>query len=193
MNEIFIVKLKESKETRDAVTNIFIDAYKEQLSSLSKNEKTLYRVFYQSFDLERFYGAYTNDKLIGIFAISESSKRAIRIKMKDFIKNFGLIKGIIASSIMKNEFEREIILREPGFYIEAVATLSNHQGMGVGKKMMQYAIDNYDYLELEVVDTNSPAIKLYKKLGFVLFKEIEEKGNSKSKGFSKKLYMYYKK
>ena len=193
MNEIVIKKLDDSKETRTAVTKVFVDAYKEQLTSLSRQENKLYDAFYESFRLEQFFGAYQKNKLIGIFALSQSNQRAIKIKKTTFIKSFGLVKGIIASTILKREFEHEIFLRESGFYIEAVATHSDYQGKGVGTAMMKYATQNYDYLELEVVDTNASAISVYKKLGFVLFKEIEVKRKGGSINFAKKLYMYYRK
>ncbi len=191
MEGVRVQKLQTSNEIRKVTSEIFVDAYYKNLLYFSKNKEVLAKAFYKSFLLEHFYGAFINNELVGIFALTDEKERCFRIIKEDFIKNFGLIKGYLAYLSMKNELEHPIKLKEKGYFIEAVAVKVEKQGHGVGKAMMKYAIENNEYLELDVVDTNIAAIKLYEKLGFKIFKEVPEKYFKKAKGFNKRLYMYY--
>jgi ribosomal protein S18 acetylase RimI-like enzyme len=193
MENIKVQKLQENDDIRKSVSDIFIDAYYKQLSYISKEKAKLSNAFYNSFLIEHFYGAFVNDELVGIFALSDSNERSFKVIRHDFIKNLGFIKGYLAFIAIKKELEQPVYLREKGYFIEAVATKVRYQRQGIGKKMIQYAIENNEYLELYVEDTNIPAIKLYEKSGFKKYKEVPEKYFKKEKGFNKKLYMYYKK
>lgn len=57
-----------------------------------------------------------------------------------------------------------------------IAVDSSYQGKGIGKKLLQYVIDNTnaDKIMLEVKENNIPAIKLYESMGF---KEIHMRPN----------------
>ncbi|RTE11586.1 GNAT family N-acetyltransferase [Paenibacillus whitsoniae] len=63
----------------------------------------------------------------------------------------------------------------PILRIEALYTSSKHRKKGVGKKLMEHAINlasanNAARLQLETDDDNAPARTLYKQLGFKLIK-----------------------
>ena len=193
MEEVKVQKLQTNNETRKTVSEIFVDACYKNLSYFSKDKEVLSKAFYKTFLLERFYGAFINNELVGIFALTDEKERCFKIIKKDFIKNFGFIKGSFGYLGMKKELEHPIKLKAKGYFIEAVAVKVEKQGHGVGKAMMKHAIENNEYLELDVVDTNTSAIKLYEKLGFKTFKEVPEKHFKKAKGFNKRLYMFYKK
>lgn len=57
------------------------------------------------------------------------------------------------------------------WYICGVAVLQNHRGQGVGRALMQIAREQalkqgYDQLSLVVFEENTPAVQLYKSLGY---------------------------
>jgi ribosomal protein S18 acetylase RimI-like enzyme len=57
------------------------------------------------------------------------------------------------------------------WYICGVAVLQNHRGQGIGKALMQIAREQalrqgYDQLSLVVFEENTPAVQLYKSLGY---------------------------
>lgn len=63
--------------------------------------------------------------------------------------------------------------RKGEYYIDSVAVTSNSRGMGVGSKLVQYAISqakalNLNTVSLMVAKDNEEAIKLYQRLGFNL-------------------------
>ncbi|MGB9614491.1 MAG: GNAT family N-acetyltransferase [Fervidobacterium sp.] len=79
----------------------------------------------------------------------------------------------IRNKVSKNEF-----------YISNVAVDRNHRGMGYGKKLMLYAEklakeSGSSVISLDVENTNTRAIDLYKRLGYVgkKVKRIVVKGN----------------
>lgn len=62
--------------------------------------------------------------------------------------------------------------------IYSLAVSASSRGLGLGKKLLEYAIsqasrEGYQVLSLEVKIDNGPAIKLYENLGFTLLKKIE--------------------
>ena len=182
-----------SSDIRKEVTNIFVEAYYSSLRSISKDFAQLNRLFYEAFLLDHFYGAFIGNELVGFFALTDSKERSFRFNKRTFIGEFGYLKGTILYNILKKELEHEIELQETGYNIESVATKKEFQGKGIGKKMMEYAIENNNYLELDVVDTNVNAFKLYKKLGFTIFKEKPVKGFKTLVEYNKKIFMKYKK
>lgn len=58
----------------------------------------------------------------------------------------------------------------------AIALYKEFCGLGIGKQMMEAVLDvakscGYEQAELEVVTTNTPAIRLYKSVGFEIYGE----------------------
>ena len=103
------------------------------------------------------------------------------------------IKGYFAYKALKYEFEHKIILKESGYTIESVATSKKHQGKGNATKLMNYAIENNEYLELDVLDINKRAYEIYERVGFKVFKEKSVfpifRGIA---GYNKRIFMYHK-
>jgi len=59
---------------------------------------------------------------------------------------------------------------------------------------MRHAIENYDYLELDVLDTNPRAIAIYERLGFVTFRETTiSPALKKLYGYERRIFMYHTK
>lgn len=64
--------------------------------------------------------------------------------------------------------------RCPILSIEYVGTASDCRGKGMASQLLAYILVNTPYSEYvieEVADTNVPAMKLYKKMGFTVYRE----------------------
>lgn len=69
------------------------------------------------------------------------------------------------------DFDPELETRAGEFYIDSLGVNPNHQGKGIGSKLLQFLIDEYVYknkqtLGLLVEEDNPLAKNLYLKLGF---------------------------
>lgn len=92
----------------------------------------------------------------------------------ELIKRLGIFRLFwTRNKVSKNEF-----------YISNVAVDKNHRGMGYGKKLMLYAEklaheNGFSKITLDVENTNTAAIDLYKRIGYVgkSVKRINIKGN----------------
>lgn len=111
-------------------------------------------------------------KVVGVLVAFPGSvirKRALKTGIVLYqIMGFELIKrlGIFRLVWMRNK------VRKDEFYISNVAVDRKHRGMGYGSKLMNYAEKlakehNLNRISLDVENTNSLAIELYKRLGYV--------------------------
>ncbi|APA82175.1 GNAT family N-acetyltransferase [Francisella tularensis] len=76
------------------------------------------------------------------------------------------IQGSLAGYILCFEYKKTI-------RVYSLAVSKNYQGQGIGKKLLEYILNNTDKnISLEVNTNNLIAISLYQKLGFEINKQI---------------------
>jgi ribosomal protein S18 acetylase RimI-like enzyme len=184
---------KLSENDRHSITSIFVEAYYNQLQQLDKDSSKLEKMFYNTFLIDHFIGAFIDNELVGFFALTDESERCLRINKKDVFNVIKGLRGYFAYKALKREFEHRIKLKESGYNIESVATSKKHQGKGIATKLMNYAIENSEYLELDVLDKNKRAYEIYKRIGFKVFKEKSVfPVFRKIIGYNKRIFMYHK-
>lgn len=177
----------EKKKIAKAIAN----SYKEELSVLSKHQESLIEVFEYGIHTERFWIWLEGYQVLGIAACSDNSGRAFTPDRKKCIKNFGLIRGLIASFIFNSEFAKTLPYPKTTGYIEFVGVLDSARGRGISKKILLEIIKQsgqYDEFLLDVMDNNSAALKTYEKLGFREYKREPFRGG-KNKGIKERVYM----
>lgn len=190
METVSIKNLSKLDETfvKQAVSVYVSVFYKELSAFISKDKEKLVRAFIPTFVKENFYLALLDGKAVGVLAYSTSLSHSRTVDKKHLMKEFGKLKGsLMAYSLSK----KPITLTANQGYLENLAILSEYRGRGIATQLISHAISNlpYDELLLEVVDTNSHAINIYKKLGFTVFKTKKQRLFRKKSGFSKRLYM----
>ncbi|WKW47135.1 GNAT family N-acetyltransferase [Myroides sp. JBRI-B21084] len=81
--------------------------------------------------------------------------------------------GFVVTALLNNELVGAVIVNETGMkdYIPEnilvyIATDANQRGKGIGKTLMQHAIENANGNIALHVEPDNPARKLYEKLGF---------------------------
>ena len=138
MEPVTVRKLDDRTETARKAAGIFVDAYYDDLKEISGSREILIDIFSKSLILSHFYGAYSCDSLMGIFALSDEKERSFRLDKRAVIEKIGFMKGHIVYGVLKRELERPIRMNKPGVYIEAVATDPGAQGRGIATKMMRH-------------------------------------------------------
>lgn len=183
-------------EIHTEISMVFVDAYYNDLKSISDDREKLVRIFKNAFIPEAFYVALMDGHVAGILACSTNQTRAISLDKADLVANIGFLKGNLVYLMMEKEFHTPINYPDDTVYIESVATLSRARGKGVATKLLEHVIKKLPYREyrLSVKDNNKDALSIYEKHGF---KEISRMKagffERRYTNYTHKLYMKYEK
>lgn len=182
-----------------AISEVFVEGFYKWLSYFSKNKTQLVYTFKYMFILDKFYVALVDGEVAGIAACSDGKLPCVKLNSKELRRHLGIIKGSIASRVLKREFENhtypfDFNSNEKTASVEFVATSPKYRGKGVASGIIQHflKLSQYDGYALEVADTNIGAISLYEKLGFKEFTRVKMKSQKRS-GVNYLVYMKYKK
>ncbi|MDR1629407.1 MAG: GNAT family N-acetyltransferase [Oscillospiraceae bacterium] len=186
---------KHGKEANYEISKIFVDGFYHWLYYFSKDKKKLADAFSHMFNLDIFYVALSDSQICGMAACSDGKMKSVHLEKKRLKKYLGFVKGTIAYTVLKQEFEEKqypFLIEQDTGCIEFVATSSEYRGKGVATEIITNIFRDTPYTNyvLEVADTNQNAVNLYKKLGFKEFKRVEEK-HSKRSGINYLVYMRY--
>lgn len=181
------------ESARKQVSEIFVGGFIQWLRYFSKDTEKLSRAFAHMFVLESFYVAVVDTEIAGIAACTDGKTPPVRLQSRELRRHLGLIMGSAAGMMLKRELENHPypFLIEPGTgSVEFVATGGNYRGKGVASAIIRHIISDtpYSAYVLEVADTNTPAVRLYEKLGFREFLRIPHP-YSKQSGINHLIYM----
>ena len=188
------INIRQANENdRSDIALCIAEGFKKDFDVLCKNTHTVATAINTGIQISKFYVAESQNKVVGVVAISDCNGRAVVTDISSYKKNFGFIKGNIANLVLKEEFESPLDYPPTTGYIEFVAVRNTHQRKGIATFMLKESMtqSSYEDYVLDVTDINTAAIRCYSALGFKEFKRVEEK-HSKQKGFSAKIYMRYK-
>jgi ribosomal protein S18 acetylase RimI-like enzyme len=178
-------------DPRPQMGRIFVEGFYQWLKYFSKDKEKLALALEHIFDLSHFYVAAQGDEVIAVTACTNGKSPPISLDRKVLCKVLGLVSGQMAYTMLNRylvnhpyPFEVE---PQTGS-IEFVATAPGHRGKGAAFGLIWHVMEAtpYDGYVLEVADNNTPAVQLYKKLGFVEFKKVSA---PKKGGFDYLLYM----
>lgn len=156
------------------MSEIFAEGFTQWLHYFSKDKNKIAKAFAHMFVLDQFYVAIMNDKVAGMVACTDCISLSVHLNKIELRKHLGFFKGSLAGLILKKEFETPFKNPQPNTgSIEFVGTAPEFQGQGVASQIINHILENTSYnqyLVEEVADTNIPAMRLYKKLGFEEYK-----------------------
>lgn len=185
------IKVRGARETdRNDIALCIAEGFEEDFLVLCKDTGKVAKAISSGIIINKFYVAEIGNKMAGVIAVSNCEGRAVMTDISSYRKNFGMIKGIIAKLVLREEFEASIEYPVTTGYIEFVAVRKNDRRKGIATAMLKesMALSSYKEYVLDVTDINLPAIKCYSSLGFEEFKRVNEK-HSKQKGYHAKIYM----
>ena len=182
-----------SFDPRHEMGKIFAEGFYQWLKHFSKDKDRLAAAFAHIFDLNVFYLAVINGKIAAITACTASKPPAIQLDKKILIKELGVISGRLAYTMLKKyvvEHSYPFELPAEAGSVEFVATAVEHRGKGAAYGLIGHIMAIMPYKEyiLEVVGSNTAAIRLYEKLGFTEFTRTKA-----PKGSGEEYYLYMKK
>lgn len=174
-NKFLIVRADEvDLDVRTQMSEIFAEGFTQWLVFFSKDKNIIAKAFAHMFVLDQFYIAIANDKVAGVTACTDGKISSVRLNKKELRKHLGFFKGSMAGIFLKKEFEAPFENSPPNTgSIEFVGTAPEFRGQGVASQIIQHILENTtynNYVIEEVADTNTPAMNLYKKLGFEEYK-----------------------
>lgn len=170
-NTIIITRAdKLDFDVRYQMSEIFADGFTQWLVYFSKDKNIIAKAFAHMFVLDQFYVAVINNKIAGMAACTDCRTASVKLSNKELRKHLGFLKGSIAGVVLKKEFESPFKTppHDTGS-IEFVGTATEFRGMGAASQLIRHIIRNTTYKTYfiaEVADTNTPAMNLYKKMGF---------------------------
>ncbi|MCL2576894.1 MAG: GNAT family N-acetyltransferase [Defluviitaleaceae bacterium] len=189
------IKVNElSFDPRPQMGKIFAEGFYEfgGLKYFSKDKEKLARATEHIFLLEKFYAAVDGEEIMAFIGCTDKKPPPLKLDKKILIRELGFFRGRLAhwglnkfSVNHKYPFE----MSSQTGSIEIVATAPKHRGKGAAFGLLSYVMKTEpfsDYM-LEVVDTNTPAIRLYEKLGFKEF--MRKPSPTKKTGFNFFVYM----
>ena len=174
-NKFLIVKADEiDLDVRTQMSEIFAEGFTQWLVFFSKDKNVIAKAFAHMFILDHFFVAIANGKIAGVTACTDGTKKSVRLNKKELRKHLGFFKGSMAGILLKKEFEApyENFPLNTGS-VEFVGTAPEFRGQGVASQIIQHIFENTtynNYVIEEVADTNTPAMNLYKKMGFEEYK-----------------------
>ncbi len=157
------------------MSSVFVEGFAKWLGFFSKDRDVLVSAFAHMFVPDRFYAAVTDGQIAGIAACAARGAESIRLDAGELRKHFGFLKGTIAAHALRKEFGRPFVNLPPQTgLIDFVGTALAFRGKGAASQIIRHILSDTPYAQyrLQVADTNTNAVNLYRKLGFEEFRRV---------------------
>lgn len=168
-----MIKIKKGFEDKDRsqAAKLYVTAFKSKFENLIGSAEKVQAIFENTMNSDYCLCAYDeNDNLLGIAGFQIGKCGFIDMKLNDFIKLFGILKGIWKAILIDIIFTREPE-SDNELLMDGIAVDSNYRGQGIGTQLFDSLIkygeeEGYKFIKLDVIDRNPRAKALYEKIGF---------------------------
>lgn len=159
---------------RRRVTEVYVRSFAEDFVAFSRDAGKLADAFEHMLLLERFYVALVDGEPAGLASLTEGDQTLFAPRWREIRRHLGLVRGLLGYLVIRRWFMRPSADARPGrAEIGFVATEPASQGRGVATAVLRHllALPGYrEYVLEDIKDTNAPALGLYAKLGFTVYK-----------------------
>jgi ribosomal protein S18 acetylase RimI-like enzyme len=169
-NQIQEVTIKPGLDNnqRNEAAQIYFDAFSRKLTPLIGEPATAVPILARNLEPSSVLTAIHNETLLGFVGLHHKGQPFLNWQWEDLTEAFGFIQGTLryglAILFMRNP--------PPGvLLLDGIAVSSTARGKGVGRQLLT-AVANfgqehgYHSVQLDVVDTNPAAQRLYERMGF---------------------------
>ncbi|MGM0930148.1 MAG: GNAT family N-acetyltransferase [Actinomycetota bacterium] len=162
------------EEYRRRITEVYVRSFAEDFVAFSRDTGKLADAFEHMLLLERFYIALVDGEPAGLASLTEGDQTLFAPRWREIRRHLGLVRGLLGYVVIRKWFMGASDAARPGLAeIGFVATEPAYQGRGVATALLQHllALPGYsEYVLEDIKDTNAPALGLYAKLGFTVYK-----------------------
>ena len=171
------IKLGIPKELRHQAAIILYEGF-SQIRWLWGSQEKAIAVLEASFNTELGLIALLQGQLVGFIGLKYESRSFFLFERSHFIKELGLLRGLLAFLILDNVSLIQPLSNE--VYIAVLVVDASMRGKGLGSLLMQSAFEIAQHHQctavvLDVANTNFNARRLYDRLGFKSVRSIEFK------------------
>ena len=124
------------------------------------------------------YILIVDNQTVGAIELYWKRKKEIPLGMtiSVLLKKYRLLKALKVG-LMLLGFGPPMLIPNKTLHIDKVGVLNAHRRKGYGKRLLNFAFDfaenqNFDYVELNVIEMNKGAIRLYEEMGFTIINTI---------------------
>ncbi|MFT4471972.1 GNAT family N-acetyltransferase [Arthrobacter sulfonylureivorans] len=162
------------EEYRRRITEVYVRSFADDFVAFSRDTGRLAGAFEHMLLLDRFYIALVEGEPAGMASLTEADQVLFAPQWRQIRRHLGLARGLLGYVVIRSWFMRPSEGARPGLAeIGFVATEPSYQGRGVGTALLRHllALPGYsEYVLEDIKDTNAPALGLYAKLGFTVYK-----------------------
>ncbi|MFD2794962.1 GNAT family N-acetyltransferase [Promicromonospora vindobonensis] len=159
---------------RRRITEVYVRSFAEDFVAFSRDTGKLADAFEHMLLLDRFYVVLVDGEPAGLASLTEGDQVLFAPRRREILRHLGPVRGLLGYVVVRTWFMGASDTARPGLAeIGFVATEPAYQGRGVATALLRHllALPAYrEYVLEDIKDTNVPALGLYTKLGFTVYK-----------------------
>lgn len=157
---------------KEQAVEIFLEGFGHMMT-FSKDKNKLKKLFFNILNPTLFKCYVEQGQVLGIMGLATNKVRTVKFDCDVCIHLFGKMKGKILSKQMNAIFQAPVVKEDRDLYIDILATAGKARGKGIATTLLKYAFDfkEFDNCYIEVFSNNENALRLYKKVGFSIYKK----------------------
>lgn len=157
------------EEYRHQIAEVLTQGFAEDFAFFSKDPGVRADAFAPMLILERFHIALVDGEPAAVAVVTEGEQECFEPDRHKLQRVLGRIHGIISYRIIRSQFMGAYDGARAGLTeIAFVTTAPQYQGKGIATALMRRLLElpSDDFVLRDIKDTNTPALRLYAKLGF---------------------------
>lgn len=163
-----------TEDQRALAARIYFEAFRRKLAPLIGQPTLTLCVLTAGLNLKMMMGAQIDGRLLGLAGLQHFKENYLRINFRECIRRLGLVRGAYAWFAL-NLFGADLTLPKDRLRIAALAVDAEARGKGLGTSLLEAVFvrarnEGFNAVQLEVVDTNIHARRLYERSGFSVVK-----------------------